>query len=89
MNPRHTPIADAISKREMAKPSPILFQRRGNRVEIEHRETGELLAEFWIGDDIAVETVADILSAKRLPEEAMKLRQMAMDARRAASTGRR
>ena len=79
---------DATLKREMAKTSPILFQRRGNRIEIEHRETGELLAEFWIGDDIAVETVADILSAKRLPEEAMKLRQMATDSRRALS-GRR
>lgn len=66
----------------MAKPSPILFQRRGNKVEIEHRETGELLAWCWIGDDLMVEKIADILSMKRLPEDAMKLRQMAVDARK-------
>lgn len=54
-------------------------------MEIEHRQSGDVLAEFWIGDDVAVETVADILSAKRLPREAMQLRQMAMDARRSVS----
>ena len=34
------------------------------------------------GDDDTVERIADILSAKRLPEDAMRLRRMAMDARR-------
>jgi hypothetical protein len=67
---------------DQQRTSPIVFQRTGNRIEIEHRQSGELLAEFWIGDDLAVEAVADILSAKRLPREAMQLRQMAIDARR-------
>jgi hypothetical protein len=66
---------------EKPKPSPVIIQRRGNRIEVEHRETGELLAHCFIGDEIAVETIADILSAKRLGQDAMKLRQMVMDAR--------
>lgn len=67
-----------------AKPSPVVIQRRGNRLEVEHRESGELLAACWIGDDLAVEDIADSLSAKRLPEDAMKVRQMLVDARHAS-----
>lgn len=66
--------------------SPIIIRTRKEayrtRVEIEHRETGDVLAWCWLGDDSAIETIADILSAKKLPKDAMKLRQMAMDARR-------
>lgn len=71
----------------MAKPSksPVLIQRRGNLVEVESRETGNVLARFAIGDEQTLETVADLLSAKRLPADAMKLRQMAVDARKPAS----
>lgn len=66
----------------MEKKSPVLIQRRGNKIEVEHRETGELLAACWIGDDFAVEDIADSLSAKRLGRDAEKLRQMIQDARR-------
>jgi hypothetical protein len=66
----------------MPKTSPVVIQRLGNKIEIEHRETGELLAWCWIGDDVSVETIADLLSAKRLGADAMKLRQMVQDARR-------
>jgi hypothetical protein len=62
--------------------SPVVIQRRGNKIEVEMRETGDLLAWCWIGDDSTLETIADILSAKRLGSDADKLRQMAMDARR-------
>ena len=65
----------------MEKTSPVVIQMRGNRLEVEHRETGELLAACWIGDDLAVEDIADSLSAKRLPRDAEKLRKMVQDAR--------
>lgn len=67
----------------MEKRSPVLIQRRGNRIEVEHRESGELLAHCFIGDDLAVEDIADSLSAKRLGREAEQLRKMVGDARRA------
>ena len=68
----------------MVKPktSPVLIQRRGNRLEVENRETGDLLAACWIGDDLAVEDIADSLSARRLPKDAEKVRQILMDARK-------
>ncbi len=66
----------------MAKGSPIVIQRRRNLIEIERRDTGEILAYCQIGDDAAVERIADILSAKRLPREAAALRQLRDDARR-------
>ncbi len=59
----------------------VLIERRGNRVEIRHSETDDLLAHCMIGDDEAVEQIADILSSKRLPDKAMELRRMAQDAR--------
>jgi hypothetical protein len=66
---------------EKLKPSPVIIQRRGNRIEVEHRETGDLLAHCFIGDEIAVEIIADLLSAKRLSREAMKFREMVEAAR--------
>ncbi len=63
-------------------PSPIRISLRRNQVEITSRDTGDTLAYCMIGDDDMVERIADILSAKRLPEDAARLRQMAMDARR-------
>ena len=71
----------------MAATSPVRIVRRGTLVEIEIRETGDVLAHCSIGDDKAIETIADILSAKRLPEDAMRLRQMAQDARRPLGIG--
>ena len=67
--------------------SPIRISTRhvkgkGQRVEIEFRATGDIVAHCWLGDDDNIERIADILSAKRLPEDAARLRQMAMDARR-------
>lgn len=54
-------------------------------VEIEDNRTGQVLAKCNVGDDLAIETIADILSAKRLPMEAMALRKLAMDARHGTS----
>lgn len=66
---------------EKQRTSPVLIQRSGNRIEIEHRETGEVLAHCLIGDELAVEAIADALSAKRLGRDAEKLRQMVEAAR--------
>jgi hypothetical protein len=68
---------------EQPKRSPVIINRRGNRVEIEMRETGDVLAWGWIGDDETMETIADLLSAKRLPQDAERLRSMVVAARRA------
>ncbi len=69
----------------MEKQSPVLIQRRGNRIEVEHRESGEILAHCFLGDDLAVEDIADSLSARRMGREAEKFRQMVSEARLAAS----
>jgi hypothetical protein len=66
----------------MAKDSPVLIRRRGTLVEIESAETGAVLAHCQIGDDGNLERIADILSAKRLPREAMALRKLRDDARK-------
>jgi hypothetical protein len=68
---------------DATKKSPVVISLRKNRITVERRDTGDVLAHCMIGDDENVERIADILSAKRLPEDAMKLRQMAKDARRA------
>lgn len=57
-------------------------------MEIENRETGDLITWGWIGDDLAMERMADELSAGRLGRDAEKLRQMVVDARRALSMKR-
>ncbi len=69
------------SRRAMAA-EKVQLVRQGNKVTVELEETGEVLAYCQIGDDLHVELIADSLSAKRLPNAAMKLRQMAMDARK-------
>jgi hypothetical protein len=66
----------------MAGTSPVRIYRDKNRVEVEHAETGDILAYCMIGDDANMERIADILSAKRLPAEAMALRKLMMDARK-------
>lgn len=66
----------------MAAESPVEITMRDRRVEVRRRDTDELLATCFIGDDEGVETIADLLSAKRLPEDAMRLRQLAMDCRK-------
>ena len=78
--------------------SPILMERvlverqipgeRGKEdvdmIEIRDSRTKALLAWCQTGDDRAVGRIADILSAKRLPREAERLRQMVMNCRRRA-----
>jgi hypothetical protein len=64
--------------------SLVKIERDGNRVEVRMLDDDSLLAWCMIGDDDNLEKIADILSAKHLPADAMKLRQMAMDARRPA-----
>jgi hypothetical protein len=45
-------------------------------VEIFHRDTGRLLAYCYLGEDLMVERIADILSSKYLGAAAMELREM-------------
>jgi len=66
----------------MAKTSPVQIIREGNKITVEMADTGDVLAFCFIGDDDAIEKIADILSAKRLPLDAMRLRRAAQDARR-------
>ena len=78
------PLFPKTSK-EYKSPIAIHFYRNGpkkNRIEIEHNESGEILAQCMVGDDIMTERIADILSAKRLPREAQAFRQLVRDARR-------
>lgn len=64
------------------KESPVEITLRDRRVEVRRKDNDELLATCFIGDDESVETIADLLSSKRLPEDAMRLRQLAMDCRK-------
>lgn len=66
----------------MEKPSPVQIIRQGTKVTIEMASTGAVLAVCAIGDDETLEMIADLLSSKRLPEDAMRLRKMAQDARK-------
>lgn len=49
---------------------------------VETREDGDVLAYCQIGDDDNLERIADLLSTKHLPQDAMKLRKMRDDARK-------
>jgi hypothetical protein len=51
-------------------------------VEIRDARTNELLAWCMTGDDDSIDRIADILSAKRLPREAMRLREMVRNVRK-------
>ena len=51
-------------------------------IEVRHAKTEALLATCMIGDDHSVETIADLLSAKRLWREANRLRSMVQQLRR-------
>jgi hypothetical protein len=75
------------SKSSAAYKSPIQIHRytsgvRKHRVEVELKATGAVLASCYIGDDEAMETIADLLSAKGLAREAMALRKLMTDARK-------
>ena len=70
-------------------PDPVDVYRDGQKIKVELGSTGELLAWCYIGDDTSVEAIADLLSAKRLPRAAAKVRQMAMDARKAPITDKK
>ncbi len=61
--------------------SPVIISLRGTLVEIEHADSGAMLAHCLIGDDDAIERIADILSAKGLQREAMALRRLRDEAR--------
>lgn len=74
----------------MKKPkyeSPVIFEIEKNRVEIKLKDPKQTLATFRLGDDTMVERIADILSSKGLKREAMKLRQLMMDARKPVGRG--
>ncbi len=71
-----------MGRARFTKESPVIIRRRGTLVEVERAETGDVLAHCRIGDDASMEAIADILSAKGLPREAMAMRQLMMDARR-------
>ncbi len=60
----------------------VKIVKHGNKLEVELLSTGDVLAWCFIGDDDRVEFIADMLSSKRQPEAAAKLRQMAQDARK-------
>lgn len=64
------------------KDSPVQIIRQGTKVTIELASTGSVLAVCAIGDDETLEKIADLLSSKRLPADAMRLRKMAQDARK-------
>ena len=68
----------------MPNNSPILIRRRGNKIEVESRDTGDVLAWCWIGDEAMCERIADILSAKYLGAAAMEFRAMVAADRKAA-----
>lgn len=68
--------------------SPVVIREKKNWITVETREEGSVLAYCQIGDDNAVERIADILSAKRLPRDAMKLRKMRDDARKRRAPNR-
>jgi hypothetical protein len=55
---------------------------RDNVVQVIHRDSGQPLAHCFIGDDLMVERIADILSSKYLGAAAMELREMAARDRR-------
>jgi len=67
--------------------SPVLIHhyRNGDKkhlVEVEHAQTGRILASCMIGDDEGMERLADLLSAKKLPREAMAIRNLMREARK-------
>lgn len=62
--------------------SPIKIERRGQKLEVVHRDSGGVLAWCYIGDEVNTERIADILSAKGLRREAMEFRQLVADDRR-------
>lgn len=66
----------------MSKDSPVQIIRQGTKVTIEMASTGAVLAVCAIGDDETFEKIADLLSSKKLPADAMRLRKMAQDARK-------
>lgn len=51
-------------------------------LEVEHVESGEIVARCMLGDDEGVEKLADFLSAKHYQEAAERVRQIVREARR-------
>lgn len=51
-------------------------------VEVTFASDGSLLACCMMSDDLGLERIADILSAKKLPREANRFRQMISDSRK-------
>jgi len=60
----------------LPKDYPVYFKRSGNFLEVFHSQTRQRLAYCYVGDDLMVEKIADILSAKRLGLAAMELREL-------------
>jgi hypothetical protein len=67
----------------MVKPktSPVYIQIRNNKLQVESRETGDLLACCFLGDEAMVESIADSLSARRLGKDAEKVRRLVEERR--------
>lgn len=63
----------------------VEVSKRNGKIEVVSPD-GDVLAWCFIGDDENVERIADLLSTKRLPEAAMKMRKIAQDARRVRSS---
>ena len=51
-------------------------------LEVEHVESGEIVMRCMLGDDEAVERIADFLSGKHYQEAAERVRQIVREARR-------
>lgn len=62
--------------------SPVKIERRGNRISVRSKLTGAELAWCFVGDEVATEAIADLLSAKGAGAAAMEFRQAVMDDRR-------
>lgn len=63
----------------------VEVSKRNGKIEVVSPD-GDVLAWCFIGDDENVERIADLLSTKRLPDAAMKMRKIAQDARRVRSS---
>lgn len=68
----------------VAVKSPVIIRRSKQRIEVESRDTGDILATCNIGDELMCERIADILSSKYLGAAAMEFREMVQQDRRAA-----
>jgi len=65
--------------------NPVKLVRKGQKIEVESRDTGDVLAWCFIGDEYHTEKIADLLSAKGLRTAAQEFREMVAADRKQAS----